>query len=117
MALADDILTSLDDKMAQQAELRQKLRASLTIADLIPGAFDHGTVKVGARATLRDPHKGVITFRLGNGTVVEKPAMEVPYSLWPQGLKDDLDSMRDHHTMVAVKRKLGLMPQPKRRPR
>ena len=109
MAHADHILASLDDKLAQQAELRTKLNGSLMIADLIPDAFKHGMVKVGGRSSEAAPQDGVITFRLGNGTVIEKPAMEVPYHLWPDGLKNCLDGMRDQRTARAVKKKLGVL--------
>jgi len=107
MAFADDILTSLESKQAQQAELQQKLRASLSIADLIPGAFDHGRVTVGGRSTEVAPHKGTITFTLGDGTVVEKPAMEVPWHLWPAGMRGMVAAMRDQRTARKVMTTMG----------
>jgi len=107
MAFADDILTSLESKQAQQAELQQKLRASLSIADLIPGAFDHGRVTVGGRSTEIAPHKGTITFTLGDGTVVEKPAMEVPWHLWPAGMRGMVAAMRDQRTARKVMIAMG----------
>ena len=109
MPTADELLTSLEDKQAQQRELQKKLRHSLLIEQLIPDAFAFGSCKVGGRSSLAAPDKGTITFRRGDDSVVEMPAMEVPYELWPAGLKNTLDEMRDQRRAKAIKTKLGVL--------
>lgn len=94
MAHADTILAAISDKQAQAAELRKKLEGSLKIKALWPEAFDHGSAKVGGRAKAHEPHKGTITIRNGVGEVREFPAMDVPFELWPAGMRADYYNLR-----------------------
>lgn len=104
MPSADEILTSLESKYEQQAELRKKLAGSLAIQKFMPDAFEHGTCKVGGRANQLRPHEGTITFTLGNGEVREMPAMKVPLALWPEGMQRDFHQMPNHRKQSIFKR-------------
>jgi len=98
------MLTDLDDKLAQQAELRNKLAGSLALQSFMPDIFEHGTCKVGGRATVHAPHEGTVTFTLGNGDVREMPAMKVPFRLWPKGMQADFEAMPGHRKQAIFKR-------------
>ena len=104
MPSADEILTSLESKYAQQAELRKKLDGSMAIQRFMPDAFKHGTVKVGGRSVAGRPHEGTITFTLGNGDVREMPAMKVPVHLWPAPMRDEFDRMPKYQKQAIFRR-------------
>lgn len=108
MTTADELLTSIESKQAQAAELRRKLAGSLRLQDYLGAdCFAHGTIKVGGRSTQGDPHLGTVTFTLGNGEVIERPAMDVPFSLWPYGLQDAFKRM-DAWKRKRIEKKLGI---------
>lgn len=88
-------LESLEDKFAQQAELREKLKGSMKLEEIVPDCFEQGGCKLGARATVQAPHKGKITITRGNGRKTEHDPMLFPLWLWPRGMQDDLMDMRD----------------------
>lgn len=90
------VMESLANKQAQVAQLQKQLESSLLIQEIMPDAFKYGSIKIGAQATVQEPHKGMITFRLGNGEVRLRPAMLVPFSLWPVGLKEDFEAMPEY---------------------
>lgn len=86
-------LADIDAKYAEAAQLRKQLDGSLAIKALWPEAFDHGTCKLGARATVHEPHKGTITITRGDGSKKEFAAMDVPFKLWPAGMQADFEAM------------------------
>lgn len=104
MPTRTELMAKITTNMAQQAALRVQLDASLKIADILPGAFNHGSVKVGARATVHEPHKGIITIRQGDGTVHEFPAMDIPFDLWPSQMQEDFRAMPGHRRKAIEKR-------------
>jgi len=107
MSTADEIMTSLESKLAQQAELQRKLKGSLAIQAFMPDAFAHGTCKVGGRSNPNSPHEGTVTFTLGNGDAREMPAMKVPFHLWPYQMQDDFKRL-PNHKRKSLERKMGI---------
>lgn len=101
---ADEILTSIESKEAQAAELRQQLKGSLAIQKLWPEAFDAGTAKLGARATVHDPHKGTIIITRSDGEKREFEAMQVPFFLWPSGMQENFLKLPAFQKKPALKR-------------
>jgi hypothetical protein len=107
MPSADEILTSLESKQKQAAELQRKLKGSLALQAFMPDAFAHGTCKVGGRSNPFRPHQGTVTFTLGNGDVREMPAMAVPFHLWPYQMQDDFKRLPTHQRK-SLERKMGI---------
>jgi len=87
------LLRGVDDRFAQQQRLRAGLDKSLLIQATWPDAFEYGPVKLGARVTTAEPHKGVVILTRGDGTKIEAPAINVPFELWPVAMQADYMAM------------------------
>lgn len=98
------LMRGLDDKYAHLARLRADLDKSLLIQATWPDAFEHGSVKLGGWATTSEPHKGTITLRKGNGEMVETPALNVPFELWPTRMQSDYMAMPSFRRAAIGKR-------------
>lgn len=83
-------MEALSAKMAEADELKKELHLSLMLQDFCPKAFSHGSCSVGGRGNMRHkPKEAIISIRLGNGEVLEYPALEVPFVLWPGRMQED----------------------------
>lgn len=77
------------DKIHTQQQLANQLTASLTLQKYLPEAFEFGQCSVGAQGTWHKPLEVKWTCRRGDGKVITRLALDVPFELWPRGLQAD----------------------------
>lgn len=85
---------SLKDNLARMTQLSSELSRSTRLQEYLPEAFKHGHCFVRARANMQyRPEDAVITFRLGDGTIIERKATDVPVEIWPPSLRVELQRL------------------------
>lgn len=87
------IIDELEVLHARKIALLRKLRRAIALKNFIPDVFDHGVVKCHASGDARN-----MVYRVQFSNVHQEDRvfdlLEVPFFLWPEGIKDDIRSSR-----------------------
>lgn len=71
---------------ARRAVLAGQLSGSLRLEKHFPEAFEHGKARVHVSGNGHKPRSLTFVLTRGDGSTIERPALDVPLELWPTAL-------------------------------
>ncbi len=91
---------------ARRAELAGQLSDSLRLRTHFPEAFEHGKARVSVTGNGHSPRSLTFVVTRGDGSTIERPALDVPPKLWLNALARFAETPRLSHGARRVYRKL-----------